>query len=1139
MRRPPLRRHAAVALAALVSVVAAGVIFAGGAGAQTAVPIPKLSADADIPNGFHLDVVDENDPQSAVAYNTIGRVEIRAPAGTRLWGDFKRNVFNDARLCLNDGRNVCLLQSSLFPIRGSGTLAATAAVQRETFRFAPPQGQTQITVEARVWPASDPSGTGPYKSHTAEVEYRDTLEPDVRLLLYDFVRVNGAERRYQRDRIAFRLGWKSEHWDYRYITGYTVEGPPGSFLMRHEQSLSGACSMTRALTEEAPGHLCRFATGSEARVFGQNSDSLRNILYFAPPATGSGTARITITVDLLTGGTASDSLDIRYGPDVPADLAHPYPVIEFQEHPLRLRTAPFTNEGITNGDRIWQYVIVRDARDGSFPVVRPGNVWDYGYLDWVDPDRDDAHRRGIATQSRRPVPGRPANQLVRGGGNLRPAWVADALDPSGTVEPLRWESPNAYAQYAPAEGSGRLLAEFKIEAARTSINVDTLQTFALYGPFRYGIPLPAAEGSAGDPAMVGGLPDDADQILGPGDEAAVRAALAATITAPPDREVVTACIHTYSAAEPPAATWRHADAGVFPYCAYDDLLDGAESYLVITGPATWKDNGGKRLKIGTGTDYPVFHCGDLDDELVIRCDVKGADGGFPSLVVDEGAAGEVIAISAKFASRASAGRGGFQVVWGEVGADWGSHAAGADRVDEAFGQFAFALGGIEQAHAATLERADASRPAVAGSIEALRLGIRNELGRPAAASAISSITISTTGGELDSNWCSAGRACTIDMTALRESAKGSERGPQLIGAIPLNLRLPDDAGKVEVAAAITAASRLITAQLTLDVRGGAERLRLGQELPIVHHHATPEDDDRDIAIIPARAFDALQQAAPLPSGGVREVRNPAGNVVDAGIVVTEFCPSGRTACSYRVQVTAARANPIELGRYTLRISAGGASASAGFLVVGPASGIEVVAAEPLGIYRSFDFRVRVTDGEGNPVADGTPVWWEARTRNPPGGPAGPAVVAITPLVETYTKTANGEATAEMLAVGDEIGILYAHAGGLREDPDVSTLVVVDTGLPDQCTARQLSEVRESAESGMVLATYNGRQLCRASDLFASLDPGWSSLHLWNGVEWMPYAEAEGGVVPGMSDFMIASGDLLCLIANQPAQVTIR
>lgn len=560
---------------------------------------------------------------------------------------------------------------------------------------------------------------------------------------------------------------------------------------------------------------------------------------------------------------------------------------------------------------------------------------------------------------------------------------------------------------------------------------------------------------------------------------------------------------------------------------------------MITGPATWKDNGGKRLAIGAGTDYPVFHCGELDDDLSIRCDVKSADGEFPPLVVDEDAAGEEITISAKFARLAAAGRAGFQVVWGEVGADWGSHAAVEDRADEVFGQFSFVLRGIEQVHAATLERVDANSPAVAGSIEGLRLGISNELGRPSAASAISTITITASGGELDSDWCSAGRACAIDLAALRESAKGSERGPQLIGAIPLSLRLPDEAGKVEITAAITADSRLITAELVLDVRGATERLRLGQELPIVHHHATPEGDDRDIALISARAFDALEQAAPLPSGGIREVFDPAGNAVVAGIVVTELCPVGRTACSYRVQVTAPRADPIELGRYTLRISASGASASAGFLVVGPASGIEVVAAEPLGIWRTFDFRVRVTDGEGNPVADGTPVWWEARTRNPPGGPSGPAVVAITPLVEAYTKTESGEATAEMLAVGDEIGILYAHAGGLREDPDVSTLIVVDTGLPDQCTARQLSEVRESAASGMVFATYNGRQLCRASDLFASLNPGWSSLHLWNGVEWMPYAEAEDRTVPGTSDFMIKSGDLLCLIANQPAQVTIR
>ena len=203
-------------------------------------------------------------------------------------------------------------------------------------------------------------------------------------------------------------------------------------------------------------------------------------------------------------------------------------------------------------------------------------------------------------------------------------------------------------------------------------------------------------------------------------------------------------------------------------------------------------------------------------------------------------------------------------------------------------------------------------------------------GEAAPASAIDPITITSDRGDVNSDWCSGGSACAIDMAALRGSAKGSARGPQLIGAIPLNLHLPDDAaGKVEIRAEITADSRLITARLELDVRGAASGIALASAPPIVHHHATPEDDDRDIAIIPARTFDSQQWETSFPSGG--------------------------------------------------------ASASAPFLVVGAAAGIEVVAAEPLGIWRTFEFRVRVTDGDGNPVADGTPVWWEARTQ-PAGRP---------------------------------------------------------------------------------------------------------------------------------------------------------
>lgn len=130
----------------------------------------------------------------------------------------------------------------------------------------------------------------------------------------------------------------------------------------------------------------------------------------------------------------------------------------------------------------------------------------------------------------------------------------------------------------------QLLGEFSLDAARDALGVT---------PFRYRIPLPPVEGSAGDPIMAMDLPPDADQIVVP--------------------------------------------------CAYNDLLDGTESYLVITGPATWRDTGGKRLAIGAGSGYPVLQCRDLDENLTVICDAKSLAGEYPELVVDNDAAGTAFA----------------------------------------------------------------------------------------------------------------------------------------------------------------------------------------------------------------------------------------------------------------------------------------------------------------------------------------------------------------------------------------------------------------------------------------------------------------------------------------------------------------
>ena len=187
----------------------------------------------------------------------------------------------------------------------------------------------------------------------------------------------------------------------------------------------------------------------------------------------------------------------------------------------------------------------------------------------------------------------------------------------------------------------RLLGEFSVDAARDDLGITPLRTVTLHGPFRYGIPLPPAEGSAGDPVMAMDLPHDADQIVGPGETAAVRTSLSAAITEPEGRDVVAACIHTtYAAMPPPPSTYR---TNPSPYCACNDLLDGTESYLVITSPATWRDTGGKRLAIGAGSSYPVLQCRDLGENLTVICDAKSLAGEYPELVVDNDAAGTAFA----------------------------------------------------------------------------------------------------------------------------------------------------------------------------------------------------------------------------------------------------------------------------------------------------------------------------------------------------------------------------------------------------------------------------------------------------------------------------------------------------------------
>ena len=687
-----------------------------------------------------------------------------------------------------------------------------------------------------------------------------------------------------------------------------------------------------------------------------------------------------------------------------------------------------------------------------------------------------------------------------------------------------------------------------------------------------GTPLfsPAA-GSASAISLAASLPDDADQVLQETDDRALRIGPTATVTAPSGKDVTIGCIQTFGSSSPATVTWMRTGAGPgeAPPCAYDDLLDGRESYLVITGPARWTD-GNKRLSIGTGTGFPVLQCDEVEDEdadgdWLVGCAIKSADGKYPRFTVDAGAeTGSTIKITASFEQAGTApDRKGWRVSWREgtgrsPNTRWTSHPPEADRGTEIFGSASFPVREIKGVGSVVLKRFDPFLDLVlADSDEALRLAVLNGEGNTAEQEDVSAITVRTTAGTLRSDWCPQHAGCTLDMAALRTAVLAD---PALFGDIPLTLHTPAEAGRLTATATVVSTQGdALTSTLEIGIRGPAEnldagdvgdrdllrRLALAGRLPLVHYHATPEDDDRDIATFPLHAFDALVQDAIFPTVTTSRILNSAGEVQSDGFVVTEQCPLpdpriSRLSCRMVVQVVAPVSDPLTRGRYRLEIGAGGNLQDyADFLVVGGPATIEVVSASTggMGPGDRFDFEVLVLDDEGMPVADGTSVWWEARTRNAPldqGGTRLPvAVLALQPLIEERTPTKAGRAAGEMLIAGREIGILYARAGGTRANPDVAILHVIDTGLRAACRGDNAFGPSSPGADGGLHVSWFGPDGCRASEIRSLLDGAGRTIALWSGVEWITYSERDGERLPGSRDFIVRRGSLLWLSSGPP------
>jgi len=585
-----------------------------------------------------------------------------------------------------------------------------------------------------------------------------------------------------------------------------------------------------------------------------------------------------------------------------------------------------------------------------------------------------------------------------------------------------------------------------------------------------------------------------------------------------------------------------------------------DAYLQITGPATWTANGSRQLRLDR-TEYTYVKCVNSNtlnaslDAADRTCFVTDADGNSPSITAAADASGEV-RITASLPLYVLVGAApndvGPTLSGSGLGRPLNTHAL---RRTNAFGRASIPVGRVTQVDSVALTRKDAATGAVrTGDPARLKLGILNENGGASAASAISSITLTTTSGKLragpsenSAEFCSGSTTCSITIGSVTNAdaddlASRAAANPALVAGIFVDLYDVKAAGTATVSATIVAASAsgdpVFRAEpLTIVFSGTAASLSLSEKLQRVNAYGTPDEavaadpdadppvaavakDDRDVIKIALTAADSRDQTAGIPVQTTITVTGPNGAAVPAGALSasipmgTAGCNTGRTACNIVIDVNAARTSPLASGTYTVKVASGSLTAAQATFGVGsdPAE-LDFALGDPGAIGTQFEAVITVTDAAGQLVADGTEVSITVASR---GRRFAAPVTRTTPAVQ---RTVNGRVTARFVVTGREVATIRAQAGS------VASLAVADTRSAD--TEQPAPAASLTTTQPNTFTAWTGAGTSTASRLLAD-SPNANRVFLWNGVRWLLYAEVGGAPIPGSLDFLIEPGDVLWL-----------
>ena len=424
----------------------------------------------------------------------------------------------------------------------------------------------------------------------------------------------------------------------------------------------------------------------------------------------------------------------------------------------------------------------------------------------------------------------------------------------------------------------------------------------------------------------------------------------------------------------------------------------------------------------------------------------------------------------------------------------------------------------------------------------LKLSIKNSAGDLAANADISSVTILAPGGVIDMAYAKAnGQRDTTNTGTATESVSNADPDQRpgantaaqntaftASGATPAtevrntmfvkvsraaNALGAQTPGKVSVEAIINGS--LYSNAETLTFTGPTAAL----ELSGTGKTLKSKNDSTGISFT-VMGMDAAENKGTAVSNGslIITIKDSAGAVVPSTrspMVTDQAQGTGTNAANvtFKVKTGAVAAAS---GAYTVEAHIAGnakSKASAAFSVAGPAANI-ALSADP----ESADepglatLTAMVTDEAGVNVPDGTTVKFSAL-----GGGASLITAA-------EVETVDGKATASLAVTSYGTTVVYATAGKAAAD-----LSFVSTANePEAAPEPEPETVSLDCLSNLTqFSAYTCGVDSLASELFALLSTrGATAIHLNSGGSWVRYSIVDGSEVPGSSDFVVTTNDIL-------------